>query len=92
MLGGLGIAFGISIIWLFLVQFLPKAMYWIALLTAAIMLFVSMLVFFIGSGNTLVEGQGWAILLGLICLGFLVAVILYSIFNRKQIYLVGCFL
>lgn len=92
MLGGLGIAFGISIIWLFLVQFLPKAMYWIALLIAAIMLFVSMLVFFIGSGNTLVEGQGWAILLGLICLGLLVAVILYSIFNRRQIYLVGCFL
>jgi hypothetical protein len=92
MLGGLGIAFGLSLIWLALVQFIPKAVYWIALLTAALMLLVAMLVFFIGSGNTLVEGQGWAILLGIICLALLVAVVLYAIFNRKQIYLVGCFL
>ncbi len=92
MLGGLGIAFGISIIWLLIVQFLPKAAFWIALLIAALMLFVAMLVFFIGSGNTLVDGQGWAIIMGLICLGMLVIVVLYSIFNRRQIYLVGCFL
>lgn len=31
-------------------------------------------------------------MLGLVCLAFLVAVILYAIFNRKQIYIVGCFL
>lgn len=54
MLGGLGIAFGLSIIWLIVVQFLPKAAYWIALLIAAVMLLVAMLVFFIGSGNTLI--------------------------------------
>jgi len=51
-----------------------------------------MLVFFIGSGNTLVDGQGWAIIFGLIFLGLLIAVILYGIFNRKAIYLAGCFL
>lgn len=92
MLAGLGIAFGLSIIWVILVQLVPKAVYWIALIIAALMLFVAMLVFFIGSGNTLVEGQGWAILLGIVCLALLVAVVLYAVFNRKQIYLVGCFL
>ena len=67
-------------------------MFWVALLIAAFMLFVTMLVFFIGSGNTLVDGQGWAIIFGIICLGLLIAVILYGVFNRKAIYLAGCFL
>jgi hypothetical protein len=89
---GVGISFGLSLIWLALVQFFPKAVFWIALLIAAFILFVAMLVFFIGSGNTLVDGQGWAIIFGIVCLGLLIAVILYGIFNRKAIYLTGCFL
>ena len=89
---GVAISFGISLLWLTLVQCFPKAMFWVALIVAAFMLFVCMLVFFIGSGNTLVDGQGWAIILGIICLGLLVAVLLYGYFNRKSIYLAGCFL
>ena len=89
---GVGISFGLALLWLVLVQFFPKAMFWVALVIAAFILFVSMLVFFIGSGNTLVDGQGWAIIFGLIFLGLLVAVIIYGIFNRKAIYLAGCFL
>jgi hypothetical protein len=89
---GLWIAFVLSIIWLVLVQFLPKYIYWVALLLAVFMLTVAMFVFFIGSGNTLVEGRGWAIVLGIVCLALLVVVLLYSWVHRKQIYITGCFL
>jgi hypothetical protein len=92
LLVGVGISFGLSIIWLLLVQFLPKAMFWVALLLAAVMLFIAMLVFLIGAGSTLVDGQGWAIIIGIVCLVLLVAVVLYAFLNRKQIYLAGCFL
>ena len=89
---GLWIAFVLSIIWLVLVQFLPKAMYWVGLILALFMLLVAMFVFWIGSGNTLVEGQGWAIILGIICLVLFVVLILYSWVHRKQIYITACFL
>jgi len=89
---GLGISFGLSLLWLVLVQLLPFAMFWVALVIAAFMLFVTMLVFFIGSGNTLVDGKGWAIILGIVCLALFVTVLLYGFFNRKSIYLAGCFL
>lgn len=67
-------------------------MFWVALILAAIMLFIAMLVFFIGSGDTLVDGKGWAIICGIICLVLLIIIIGYAIFNRKQIYIGGCFL
>ena len=89
---GLWIAFVLSIIWLVLVQFLPKAMYWVGLILALFMLLVAMFVFWIGSGNTLVEGQGWAIILGIVCLVLFVVLILYSWVHRKQIYITACFL
>ena len=89
---GLWIAFVLSLIWLALVQCFPKAVYWIGLILALFMLLVGMFVFWIGSGNTLVEGQGWAIIMGLICLGVFIILILYSWWHRKQIYITGCFL
>ena len=50
---GVWIAFVLSLIWLALVQFLPKFIYWIAMIIALFMLIVAMFVLFIGSGNTL---------------------------------------
>ena len=89
---GVWIAFLLSIIWLVLVQFLPKAIYWVGMILAIVMLVIAMFVFWIGSGNTLVQGQGWAIFLGIVCLALIVIIILYSWFHRKQIYITGCFL
>lgn len=89
---GVWIAFVLSLIWLVLVQCLPKIIYWIAMVLALFLLVVAMFVFFIGSGNTLVNGQGWAILLGIVCLVLAVVIVLYSWTHRKQIYITGCFL
>jgi len=89
---GLWIAFVLSLIWLALVHFLPKYIYWIALIIALFMLIVAMFVFFIGSGNTLSQSTGWDIVLGIVCLALAVILVLYSIFHRKHIYITGCFL
>ena len=92
LLMGVWIAFVLSLIWLALVQFLPKYIYWIALIIALFMLIVTMFVLFIGSGNTLSGSTGWDIVLGILCLVMAVILVLYSITHRKQIYITGCFL
>ena len=89
---GLWIAFVLSLIWLLLVQCFPNAIYWVALILSLFMLLVAMFVFWIGSGNTLVQGRGWAIILGICCLALFIVLILYSWSHRKQIYITGCFL
>lgn len=92
LLMGVWIAFVLSLIWLVLVQFIPKYIYWLALVIALFMLIVAMFVFFIGSGNTLSQSQGWDIVLGILCLALAAVLVFYSIKNRKQIYVTGCFL
>lgn len=48
---GLAIAFGISLFWMLLVQFLPKFAIWVMFIFSAVLLIIASVIAFYGSGN-----------------------------------------
>lgn len=89
---GLGIATGISLLWMILVQFLPKIMVWVAFALAIIMLIITGIVFLVDNNTMLRNAKGWAIFLGIVCLLLALLLIFYVVVNRRRIKLCGAFL
>jgi len=50
---GVGIAFGLSLIWFGLAHFLPKIAVWLAIILAAVLLLLTAIIFFIASSTHL---------------------------------------
>lgn len=82
---GVGIAFALSLIWMLLTQCLSKIAVWVALILAAALLLVTAIIFFVASGDHLAEGQGWAIVLGIVCVLLMLLIIYYACFHANQI-------
>ena len=88
----MAIAVGLGIIWLILALCIPNGMVWVAVIGATVLLLVTAIVFFIASGNELVAGQGWAIILGIVCLVFMLLMLFYAFFHSTQLKLCAAFL
>jgi len=89
---GLGIATGISLIWMILVQFLPKIMVWVAFILAIILLVITAIVFLIDNSTKLNHVNGWAIFIAIVCLILALVLIFYVVVHRRRIKICGAFL
>lgn len=92
LLTGLGIAFGFSIIWMLIVQFLPKYAIWMMFFISAALLIVAACISFIGSGSHFAENQGLAIFFGIIFVFFFLLLVYYLCVHRRQLEICSCFL
>jgi hypothetical protein len=82
---GLGIAFGLSILWMLLTQFLPKVSIWLTFIFTMVVLLITAIIFFVGSSTSLSDSKGWAIFFGIILLAIFLFFLYYIVFHRKQI-------
>lgn len=82
----------IALIWMILVQFLPKIMVWVAFALAIIMLIITAIVFLIDSNTRMSHIKGWAIAIAVICLILALMLIFYVIVHRRRIKICGAFL
>lgn len=89
---GVAISSGLSLLWLLLVQFLPKIAVWAAVLLASALLLVTAIIFFTSSSNHLVDESGWAITLGVVCILILALIVFYAVCHRKQLDICAKFL
>lgn len=89
---GLGIATGISLIWMLLVQFLSKFIVWVALGMAVLLLLITSIVFLVHNSTKLKDSQGWAIFLAILGLIIAFLIVFYVIVHRRRINICGAFL
>ena len=92
LLAGVGIAFGVALLWAIIVQCLPKVAVWVAFILASVLLLVAAVLCFTQSGSTFSEDRGWVIFFGIIFVLFFILLVSYVCFHRKQVALCGCFM
>lgn len=89
---GVGVTFGLALLWMLLVQFLPRAAVWIALGVSAALLLLAAVYCFLGAHSHFSEDSGLAIVVGIVFILFFLLIILYVCFHKRQVELCGCFL
>jgi hypothetical protein len=89
---GLGIAFGLAILWMVFVQFLPRVAVWAAFAIAAVLLIVGAVLFFLGANTHFADNSGLAIFFGILCLLFFALLVFYVCLHKRQLDICGCFL
>jgi hypothetical protein len=89
---GLGVAFGLALLWMGVVQFFPKAAVWVAFVVASILLIIAALLCFLGANSHFAENKGLAIFFGILFVVFLGLLLLYVCLHKQQLSLCGCFL
>jgi hypothetical protein len=87
-----GIAIGLSVIWMLLVQYCHGIMIWIAFILAIVLLIFIAVVLFTNAGSTLLGAKGWAIFAGVLALIIALLIIFYIIIHRKRIKYCSAFL
>lgn len=89
---GLAISFGISMIWMTMVHFMPKIAIWTVFILSAVLLVIASIIAFYGAGNHFAESKGWAIFFGILFIFLLGLLILYVCTHYKQLQICACFL
>lgn len=89
---GLGVAFGLALLWMVVVQCLPKMAVWVGFGLAAVLLIIAALLCFLGAGSHFAENKGLAIFFGILFLVFFGLLVFYACLHKKQLSLCGCFL
>jgi hypothetical protein len=92
LLKGIAITFGIAIIWLLVVQFLPHIAIFLALFISAALLIIAAIITFTGASTHFSDFKGWAIFFGVVFLLLLILLIYYVCAHKRQLKLCGCFL
>jgi hypothetical protein len=82
---GLGISFGLSIIWMVLVYFLPKVVVWAMFILSAATLIVASILCFVGASNHFSDNKGLAIFFGILFIVLVVLLVLYLCLHRRQL-------
>ncbi len=80
---GLAISFGLSLLWIILVQFLPKFTIWVIFILSAVLLIIASIIAFYGSGNHFAEDKGWAIFFGVVLILFFILLVYYVCTHYK---------
>lgn len=89
---GLGVAFGLTLLWMVVVQFFPKAAVLVSFGLSSVLLIIAALLCFLGGGSHFAENKGLAIFFGIIFLVFLGLLVFYFCLHKRQLSLCGCFL
>lgn len=89
---GLGVAFGLALLWMLLVQFLPRVAVWAAFAIAALLLVVGAVLFFVGADSHFADNKGLAIFFAILFLLFFALLVFYVCLHKRQLEVCGCFL
>ena len=92
LLMAVGISVFISLIWMLLVQFLPRIAIWIGFILAIILLLIAAIIFFTSAKSYLYDAGDWSIVMGIFCVIFLIMLLGYVFMHRSKISLAGRFL
>lgn len=92
LLKGIAITFGIALIWLLVVQFLPHVAIFLAFFISAVLLIIAAIIAFTGANTHFSDFKGWAIFFGVVFVLLLILLIYYVCAHKKQLKLCGCFL
>ncbi len=89
---GLGVAFGLALLWMGVVQFFPRAAVWVAFGVASVLLIIAAILSFLGAGSHFADNKGLAIFFGILFMVFFGLLLLYVCLHKRQLSLCGCFL
>jgi hypothetical protein len=67
-------------------------MVWVGVVLSMILMLIAGILFLVNNDKTLVDGSGWAIFIGLLCLALFFVMLYHIVVHRKTITICGKFL